>query len=509
MIRMYSEKLQKAICYEQERMEEPVIKNSKPIIHAAPPVGWVNDPNGLSYYKGEYHLFYQYYPYDTKWGPMHWGHCKSKDMIRWEYLPCALAPDTEYDGQGCFSGTAIEDGESHILMYTSVLDKELEDGKRLIRQTQSIARGDGKYYEKLDNNPVITADILPEGSSKEDFRDPKIWKENGTYYAVVGSKDSEGEGQLALFSAKDLTSWKFEKILDSGKGRYGTMWECPDFFPLQDRQVLIVSPMEMKKEGLEFQEGSNSIYFIGDYDPEKMEFSRDRGYQIDYGPDFYAPETVKTEDGRRVLIGWMQNWTNYLTPEDFEWSGMMTLPRELYIENGRLIQKPVRELEKYHGERVIYENVKLSSDIETAEKEYLSLTGIEGRCLDMEVTVWGEYDGFTIKLAANENHETCLIYDKKQGILTLDRNKSGMEKDGIKERSMYVSCMKTKENLDAGEEVLQLRIIMDKYSVEIFANEGRAVMTALMYTPEEATGITFGVEGKATFSVEKYHINLP
>jgi beta-fructofuranosidase len=127
----------------------------------------------------------------------------------------------------------------------------------------------------------------------------------------------------------------------------------------------------------------------------------------------------------------------------------------------------------------------------------------------MEVTVWGEYDGFTIKLAANEEHETCLIYDKKQGILTLDRNKSGMEKDGIKERRMYVSCMKTKENLDAGEEVLQLRLIMDKYSVEIFANEGRAVMTALMYTPEEATGITFGVEGKATFSVEKYHINLP
>ena len=297
--------------------------------------------------------------------------------------------------------------------------------------------------------------------------------------------------------------------MDSGKGLYGTMWECPDFFPLQGRQVLIVSPMEMKKEGLEFQEGSNSIYFIGDYDLEKMEFSRGRGYQIDYGPDFYAPETVKTMDGRRVLIGWMQNWTNYLTPENFEWSGMMTLPRELSIEDGRLIQKPVRELESYHGEHVIYENVKLSSDIETAEKGCLSLTGIEGRCLDMEVTVLGEYDSFTIKLAADKDYETCLIYDRKQGILTLDRSKSGMEKDEIKERSMYVPRMKTKGDLDEEKEVVQLRIIMDKYSVEIFVNGGRQVMTALLYTPEEAKGIAFGADGEASFSVEKYRINLP
>lgn len=488
-----TENLKKAINYEWEQMNKTEVKASKPGFHACPPIGWINDPNGLSFYKGECHLFYQYYPYDTQWGPMHWGHCKSKDMVKWEYIPCALAPDMEYDGQGCFSGTAIQDGEEHILMYTSVLDQTKEDGTRLVRQTQSIAIGDGHVYNKIEQNPVIKADILPEGSSKEDFRDPKIWKDGDTYFAVVGSKDASGEGQLALFSAKELTDWKFEKILDSGKGRYGTMWECPDFFSLEDRQILIVSPMEMKKEGLEFQEGSNSIYFIGDYDKEKKEFIRDRAYQIDYGPDFYAPETVETTDGRRVLVGWMQNWTNYLTPADFQWSGMMTVPRELHIENGRLIQEPVRELENYRVDPITYEAVEVSAN--TCE----TLDGISGRCLDMNVKATGEWDKFVIRLAADREHETLLIYDKKEGILTLDRSKAGMEKDSIPVRSMYVPAF---------ENGLQLRILLDKYSVEIFANEGRQVMTALLYTPQEADKICFQTDGNALLWVEKYSIDV-
>lgn len=502
-----SEKLQKAINYEWEQMNKQEVKTSKPIFHACPPIGWINDPNGLSFYKGECHLFYQYYPYDTQWGPMHWGHCKSEDMVHWEYLPCALAPDMDYDGQGCFSGTAIQDGEEHILMYTSVLDQIGTDGKRLVRQTQSIAKGDGRVYKKSEQNPIIKADILPEGSSKEDFRDPKIWKDGDTYFAVVGSKDAKGEGQLALFSAKDLTDWQFETILDSGKGLYGTMWECPDFFSLEGRQILIVSPMEMKKEGLEFQEGSNSIYFIGDYDREKKEFIRDKGYQIDYGPDFYAPETVETPDGRRVLIGWMQNWTNYLTPADFQWSGMMTVPRELYIENGRLIQVPVRELEKYRIDHVNYENIELLPQDDL--RSFVSLDDVKGRCLDMNVKVKGEWDHFEIRLAADETYETLLSYDKKEGILTLDRSHAGMEKDTIPVRSMYVPCYGTVYGKESDAEcVLNLRVIMDKYSVEVFANEGRQVMTALLYTPQNADGIGFAADGAGVLSVEKYSIDV-
>ena len=183
---VYSEKLEKARKYEVENSAD-IFNTEKPSFHITPPVGWINDPNGFSCYKGEYHLFYQYHPYSTHWGPMHWGHVKSKDLITWEQLPCALAPDEEYDGQGCFSGTAIQDGDRHVLIYTSVVDKEQQDGTHLIRQTQSIAVGDGENYEKLICNPVIKADCLPEGSSPVDFRDPKIWKEGDRFYAVVGS----------------------------------------------------------------------------------------------------------------------------------------------------------------------------------------------------------------------------------------------------------------------------------------------------------------------------------
>lgn len=171
-----SRELDKAREYEAGKKEQ-IPSEQKCVFHLTPPVGWINDPNGFSRYQGEYHLFYQYYPYGTSWGPMHWGHQKTKDFIKWELVPCALAPDTEYDGQGCFSGSAVEHDGKHILMYTSVYDRLQEDGTHKIRQTQSIAIGDGVNYEKLSCNPVIKSDALPEGSSVVDFRDPRIWKE--------------------------------------------------------------------------------------------------------------------------------------------------------------------------------------------------------------------------------------------------------------------------------------------------------------------------------------------
>ena len=146
-----SEKLAKAIAYEAKKKKERD-EDKRPAFHVTPTTGWCNDPNGFSRFGEEYHLFYQYYPYENKWGPMHWGHCRTKDFIKWEELPCALAPDMEYDGQGCFSGTAVEHEGKHILMYTSVLEKDLEDGTHLVRQTQSIAIGDGENYEKVAEN---------------------------------------------------------------------------------------------------------------------------------------------------------------------------------------------------------------------------------------------------------------------------------------------------------------------------------------------------------------------
>ena len=198
--------LSKAQNYENEFINKINIEE-KPLFHFSAPVGWINDPNGFSSFNKEYHLFYQYHPYSTNWGPMHWGHSKTKDFIKWDKLPIALAPDEKYDYKGCFSGSAIEADGKHILLYTGVSEEINEDGSNEVRQTQCIAIGDGINYEKMECNPVIPTSMLPEGSSLEDFRDPKIWKNGDKFYAVVGSRSEDGSGQILLYSSKELKDW--------------------------------------------------------------------------------------------------------------------------------------------------------------------------------------------------------------------------------------------------------------------------------------------------------------
>ena len=487
-----SKELEKARTYEK-KMEKKIPLITRPAFHMTPAVGWMNDPNGFSVYRGEYHLFYQYHPYDVHRGPMHWGHCISKDLIKWKRMPCALAPDMGYDGQGCFSGTALEYEGKHVLLYTSVMEEISETKPRRLLQNQSLAAGNGEEYEKLENNPVITWSMLPEGYSPLDFRDPKIWMEEGHFFAVVGCRleKEDGDGQLALFSSPDAQCWKFETILDKSRGKCGKMWECPDFFPLGDEQILIVSPQFMEEEGLEFVKGSNSVYFRGTFDKDRLEWHRGRPRRIDYGADFYAPQTIETEDGRRVLIGWMQDAENYLTPKGMLWSGIMTIPRELSLKGDRLMQIPVRELANYRGRRTCFTDVKLSG----ADGER-SLEDIRGRSFDMTVEVRGEdYDSFTLWLAADGKRKTELRYERKKGIFTIDRKLGGMFGDSVPKRSMYVGD---------GEKEIRIRILMDKFSMEVFVNDGLFVMSSLIYTPLEAEGIFFSCEGELVFSIEKY-----
>lgn len=261
--------LYQARAFEKQNMTEEV-EATRPVFHLSAPIGWINDPNGFSLYQGEYHLFYQYHPYGMEWGPMHWGHSKTKDFIKWQQLPAALAPDREYDGQGCFSGSALETDGKHVLMYTGVLEKQEADGEITVRQTQCIAIGDGINYEKLEQNPVITSEQLPKGSSPVDFRDPRIWQENGIFYSIIGSRSGDGSGQLAVFSSKDLKAWSFEKILEKCNHEYGLMWECPDFFTLDTKGVILVSPQDMEADQMEFHGGNGTLCLIGSYDSKNV-----------------------------------------------------------------------------------------------------------------------------------------------------------------------------------------------------------------------------------------------
>ncbi|MBE6087504.1 MAG: glycoside hydrolase family 32 protein [Clostridium beijerinckii] len=490
-VRNSSEILNKARVFEEEAMKS-IPKEQRPLFHLSAPIGWINDPNGFSKFAEEYHLFYQYHPYDTKWGPMHWGHSKTKDFIKWEQLPIALAPDQEYDMGGCFSGSAVESDGKQILMYTGVLDKVQEDGSHIIRQTQCVAIGDGVNYEKLDCNPVITSYSLPEGSNLEDFRDPKIWKEEDGFYAVVGSRHADGSGQILLYKSNDLKEWSLVSILDRSKNEIGSMWECPDFFNIDGNNIMIISPMEVKAEGLKFHNGHNTVYLIGEYDKENHKINRQDYGVIDYGLDFYAPQTLETEDGRRIMIGWMQSWENNIVPSDFKWCGMMSIPRELTIKDGKLIQNPIREIRNYYKNFVKYDNVLIKDNAE--------LEGISGRELDMSLEIDGtNCEEFVIKIAKNKNYETLITFDPRKDIILFDRSYSGKLSDTLHKREMNIRNKNGK---------IKLRLIIDKYSVEIFANDGEQVMTSTFYTNLDATDISFCAKGEAEISIEKHSIDL-
>ena len=493
---MVSETLQQARDFEAQYV--PFIpEKDRPKFHVTGGIGWINDPNGFSTYKGEYHLFFQYHPYDVKWGPMHWGHVKTKDFVRWERLPVALAPDTEYDKGGCFSGSALElpDGRQ-LLMYTGVHRKRREDGVMEEYQTQCVAVGDGADYEKYEGNPVLTGKDLPEGGSALDFRDPRIWREpDGAYRCAVGNRTSDGSGAILLYESDDAFHWRYAGIIDACRNEYGRMWECPDFFPLDGKQVLLTSPQEMVALGLEFHAGYGAICLMGSWDGEARRFRRERVQSIDYGIDFYAPQTLESYDGRRIMIAWMQSWTNSnCQPFGARIFGEMTLPRELAVKNGRLIQNPVRELDGCHGHRVAYSDVLVTRET--------NMQGISGRVLDMTVSVrpaGNSYQWFKLNVAKDGEHVTTIRYKPDCSTVRVDRTRCGIRYDVVHVRDFLVRPQ-------GG--AVKLRVVMDRHSLELFVNDGEQAATFILYTPESADSISFEADGAVLVDVEKYDLNF-
>ena len=492
---MVSTQLQKARDFEaQYGPHIPAVE--RPAFHATPTIGWMNDPNGFSFYQGKCHLFYQYHPYSNEWGPMHWGHLTTEDFIHWERLPVALAPDQPCDAGGCFSGSAVElpDGRQ-LLMYTGVQQERDEEGVLRDIQTQCVAIGDGLNYEKYALNPVLDKDNLPEGGSAADFRDPKVWQEaDGTYYAVIGNRAADDSGAVLLYQSADGLKWDYVRTLDACHNQYGKMWECPDFFPLDGRQVLVTSPQEMYPIGLEFHAGNNAMCLIGNYDSKSMEFHRQTVQAMDYGLDLYAPQTLLAPDGRRIMIAWMQNWsTAGAKPAHCRWFGQMTLPRELVLRDGRLCQRPVRELEACRGERILHQNIPVCGEV--------NLPGVQGRVVDMTVTIrptGGEgYRWFRIHVAKDGTHDTIIRYKPNESTLKIDRTRSGLPHDIVHTRSFLVRPQE-------GE--LKLRIILDRFSVEVFVNDGEQAASSVIYTRQEADAITFEADGQALIDVEKYDL---
>ena len=300
----------------------------RPRIHFTPAKNWMNDPNGLVWHKGEYHLFFQHNPHGTQWGHMSWGHAVSKDLLTWEELPVAIAEDQ--DG-AIFSGSAISDGDDLVAIYTRHTDTN---------QSQCIARStdNGRTFVKYQNNPVLD-------ENKKDFRDPKVFKHLDHWIMCVAQPH---EHQISFYASTNLINWKH--LSDFGPAAaQGGVWECPDLFPLtlnnEEVWVLIVS---LNPGGLQ---GSGTQYFIGDFDGRTFvpRYLTAEPRWLDYGKDNYAGVTFNDEpNGKRILIGWLANWDDVKNHPSTSWTNQMTIPRELglTIFDGEIVltQKPVCEV---------------------------------------------------------------------------------------------------------------------------------------------------------------------
>ena len=343
---------------------------------------------------------------------------------------------------------------------------------------------------------MIDAKDLPEGFSRQDFRDPKLWrKSDGTYRCIVGNRPADGSGQILMFSSPDGFSWKYEKVFAANNNRFGLMWECPDFFELDGSAVLLVSPQDMLPEGFEYHNGNGTLCLIGDYDEKTDTFTERHNQSVDYGIDFYAPQTVLAPDGRRIMIGWMQNWdTCNFRSQNVSWFGQMSLPRELHVRDGRLYQTPIRELDQLRRSRVDYQNVLVSDQIH--------LEGIRGRRVDMELAIRPEdgqevYHEFILNFAQNDKYHTTLSFHTRNSILKIDRKFSGSRRAIIHQRRSLVN---------SNNGALKLRVILDRFSAEIFVNDGEQVMTATIYTEQEADGISFSADGAVRMNITKYEL---
>lgn len=309
-------------------------------IHLKSPKGWINDPNGFIYYKGQYHLFYQHFPYAPKWGRMHWGHAISSDLVNWEHKDIALFPSKTSDRSGCFSGSAVEYNEKLHIFYTGV-NYVTEDPENInccidddfISSQLKITSENGFDFDNLNGKKTVIPPIRDSkiGSARH-TRDPKVWRGKNAWYMVVGST-AENKGRLLFYRSTDLENWEYVNFCE--KDNFGWMWECPDYFEVDGESVIVFSPMQFLNDGKAYD--SAAVCSLVDFDEESCKMTIHDDYRFfDYGIDLYAPQSTTDENGRRVIIAWAR------MPEavDGKWIGMFCIPRIVEVKNGHIYFRP-------------------------------------------------------------------------------------------------------------------------------------------------------------------------
>lgn len=442
-------------------------------MHFTPAKHWMNDPNGMVFYKGTYHLFYQYHPYSSVWGPMHWGHATSTDLVAWKHQPIALFPDS----LGLiFSGSAVLDINNTSGLGTTATpplvalftyhDMSGEKAGRNDFQYQGLAwsNDDGKTWQKYKGNPVLRNPGL------KDFRDPKITWHPATQRWIMTLAAGD---RVHFYTSLNLKDWTWASEFGDDAGAHGGVWECPDLFtlPLPEGGTKWVLLVNLNPGGP--NQGSATQYFLGEFDGKTFTPDQTGTRWLDYGPDEYAGVTWSNTGNRTVLMGWMSNWGYAQVVPTETWRSAMTVARELRLVKAtdglRISSLPVKELDKYRSAPVTWEQLAITATRAHLHKTWqlqtpslITLTAAEAR--DIVIMFW------------NENGDTLEAgYDAAQQQYFIDRTRAGQS---VFHKDFAARVVAPRFAL---QKEIELQLLLDRGSVELFADGGLTTMTALVF----------------------------
>jgi beta-fructofuranosidase len=455
----------------------------QPRYHFHPGAHWMNDPNGLIQWNGQYHLFYQHNPEQPYAAQIHWGHAVSDDLVHWVHLPVALAPTPGGpDANGCWSGCTVDDHGVPTIVYTGM---RVQDDGRSRRETICLARSTDlehlRTWEKDAGNPVIAAP--PQGLDVIGFRDPYVWKEGEVWFLVVGSGIRGVGGTTLLYRSTDLRQWDYLHPLltrpatDTDPLWTGPMWECPQFFPLGDSYVLIVSVWNRGEfRNPAFHEHVYPIYFVGSY--TDATFVPEHVAILDLGADYYAPATMQDDQGRRLIWGWSAEGRSPAAQQAAGWAGVMALPRMLTLRADRTMgMEPAPEL------RMLRRQHRHWTDLALEDGSTQTLSDAQGACLEIMAS-FGAGDatqyGLQVRCSPQNEEHTLIYYDRARGQLCVDRSRSSLDPEAA-------------GGVDGGPfvvphgENLRLHVFLDHSIVEVYAN-AQACLTERVYPSRADSG---------------------
>ena len=420
--------------------------------HIMPTSGWVNDPNGLCQFKGVYHIYYQYSPFDVNGKLKLWGHITTEDFIKYQEHEPVLYPDFRYDQNGVYSGSAVVRNGKINYFYTGNV-KHLDGDYDYImtgREQNLIACSSEDGFNFSEKELIMTNTDFPSNLSLH-VRDPKVYHKNGIDYMVIGARDDNSTGCILVLKGKDLKDWECHTVIYSNE-KFGYMWECPDLFDLNGETVLVTCPQGVPEEGYIYKNVHQNGYFLVNGNLESKDVNLSEFRLLDYGFDFYAPQSFEDESGRRILVGWMgipdADYTNRTTENG--WQHALTMPRELILKDGIIYQRPVEEIKALRGNNRTF----VADEFKDLEVENLSFE----LCAEFE-----KCNGFKLNL----RNDISLSFDKSKGLIELNMGESGCGRD-----ARYAYC----------DEIRNIDVYSDTSAFEIFINDGEIVFTTRAYT---------------------------